>query len=95
MGKDINKLKPASVLLTTKQVFAVTVGSMSAITALLLGLAGILFQYRTVAVCFVWEWILVVLWAAMTGIFMGMYRKENAEGDHNITEMKTASAFDA
>ena len=82
-------------MLTAKQVFAVAVGSMSAITALLLGLAGVAFQYRTVAVCFVWEWILVVLWAAMTGIFMGMYQKENAEGDHKITDMKTASAFDA
>ena len=81
-------------ILTARQVFAVVVGSMSAITALVFGIISIFAQYRAIAMLFAWEWILVILWAAVSGLFGSMYFDEKTEMDHGIKSMKTAAAFD-
>lgn len=68
---------------------------MAAITALVFGIISIFSQYRTIAMLFAWEWILVILWAAVTGIFGKMYLGgENDEMDHGVESMITAAAFD-
>lgn len=67
---------------------------MSAITALVLAIVGFISQYRSIAILFAWEWILVILWSACTGLFGTMYAKENPEGDGGVEDMKTAFYFD-
>lgn len=67
---------------------------MAAITALVLIIIGFFSHYTIVAYLFAWEWILFILWAAVTGLFGSMYFGENAEMDGGIESMKTAAAFD-
>jgi len=90
-----SSLKSQTVVLTTWQVFAVVVGSMAAVTALIFTIISIFSQYRTIAMLFAWEWILVILWAAMTGLFEDMYRNETARMQPGVRAMKTAAHFDA
>jgi len=68
---------------------------MAAITALVFAVISIFSQYRTVAMLFAWEWILVILWAAMTGLFGSMYYHEKVEMERGVAAMKTAANFDA
>ena len=84
----------SALILTVWQVFAVVVGSLAAITALIFAIIGFFSQYRTVAMLFAWEWILVILWAAVTGLFGSMYFHEHAEMDHGVQSMKSAAAVD-
>lgn len=68
---------------------------MAAITALVFGIISIFSQYRTIALLFGWECILVILWAAVSGLFGSMYLNgEKTEMDHGVKSMKTAAAFD-
>ncbi|RFN44323.1 membrane-associating domain-containing protein [Fusarium flagelliforme] len=70
------------------QVYAVVVGSISAVTCVLyfipfiLRIAGIFVP--------VWDFILFVLWIALFGVFGKMYIDEDAEGDGDIRRMKNA-----
>lgn len=68
---------------------------MAAITALIFAIISIFSQYRTIAMLFAWEWILVILWAALTGLFQSMYRKEKVEMQPGVEAMQTAANFDA
>jgi H+/Cl- antiporter ClcA len=76
------------------QVYAVVVGSMAAISALLYALTGIFLQYRNVALLFAWDWIMVILWAALSGVFGSMYINEKVEMQSGIHRMKVAVGFD-
>lgn len=67
---------------------------MAAVTALILIIVGLFSEYRTICILFPWEWILVILWAAVTGLFGNMYFGENPEMDSGVQAMKTAAAFD-
>ncbi|KAK1452598.1 hypothetical protein CCUS01_10829 [Colletotrichum cuscutae] len=69
-----------------KQVFAVVVGALSAVTALLYFIPFIL----RFAIVWIWDAILFILWIALFGLFGNMYIKENAEGDSGIRRMKNA-----
>jgi hypothetical protein len=60
-------------VLTCVKVFAVTTGSLAAVTALIFSLASIVIQYRTVALLFAWDWIITILFAVLSGIFGSMY----------------------
>lgn len=81
-------------LMTCVQVYAVVVGSLSAVTAVAYGLVGVFLQYRTVAFLFAWDWILVILWTALSGIFGSMYIGEKTEMEWGIHRMKVAVGFD-
>lgn len=70
------------------------VGSMAAISALVLMIISAVSQYATTALFFAWDWIMVILWAAVGGLFGNMYFGENAEMDSGVQAMKTAAAFD-
>ena len=58
------------------QVYVVVVGSMSAISAVILGLLSVWVPYKAVAIPFFWSLTLTVLWAAVSGIFGLMYLHE-------------------
>ncbi|OAL33344.1 hypothetical protein AYO20_07355 [Fonsecaea nubica] len=81
-------------VLIALKVFAVTVGSLAAVTALIFSLASIFFHYRTVALLFAWDWVLTILFAALSGIFSSMYIGEKVEYESGIQRMKTAVGFD-
>jgi len=81
-------------LMFTLQVYAVVVGSLAAVSALTFISAAGLLVFHAVAVCFAWDWVLVVLFAALSGIFGSMYRGERVEMDADIAYMKVAWGFD-
>lgn len=94
-GQDCFSLPPeTSRLISAVKVFAVTVGSLAAVTALLFSLTSIFLQYRAVALLFLWDWVLTILFAALSGIFGVMYLDEKVEMDGGVKRMKTAVAFD-
>jgi len=76
------------------QVYAVVVGSCAAATAVCFSIASMVLQYSTVAVLFLWEWVLVILFAALSGIFGSMYINEQVEMESGIRRMKIAVGFD-
>lgn len=93
-ASDLNAARKVHKYSDSKWVFAVVVGSMSAITALFLGIISIFVQYQTIIIFIACEWILVILWAAVSGLFGNMYFGEKAEMDHGVESMKTAASFD-
>ncbi|ETI23767.1 hypothetical protein G647_05573 [Cladophialophora carrionii CBS 160.54] len=93
-GVDLNAAMKASKYADGKWVFAVTTGSLAAVTALIFSLASIAIQYRTVALLFAWDWTMAILFAVLSGIFGSMYLHENVEMESGIHRMKTAVGFD-
>lgn len=99
-GKWVHSSTPLSIpseftrLTLIVQVYAVVVGSMAAVSALVFGLMGIFMQYRTVALLFAWDWIMMILWAALSGVFGSMYLNEKVEMEYGIHRMKVAVGFD-
>lgn len=81
-------------LIYTLQVYAVVVGSVAAVSAILSMLAAGLLHFDTVALCFAWDAVIAILWAALAGIFGSMYFNENTEMDDDIARMKIAAGFD-
>lgn len=43
---------------------------------------------------FAWDLILLILWAAVAGVFGSMYLHENPEMDTGVQRMKVAVGFD-
>ncbi|KIW76224.1 hypothetical protein Z517_10970 [Fonsecaea pedrosoi CBS 271.37] len=91
---DLNNAAKADKYADAKWVFAVTVGSLAAVTSLIFSLASIFFHYRTVALLFAWDWVLTILFATLSGIFGSMYIGEKVEYENGIQRMKTAVGFD-
>ncbi|KIW27588.1 uncharacterized protein PV07_07317 [Cladophialophora immunda] len=91
---DLNNANKEDKYADSKWVFAVTVGSLAAVTALVFSLASVFFQYRTVALLFAWDWVLTILFATLSGIFGSMYIGERVEYESGIHRMKVAVGFD-
>jgi hypothetical protein len=68
------------------QIFAVVVGAIAALTAILYMIPFIL---RFAAVT-IWSVIVLILWIAVFGLFGNMYIRENPEGNSGIQRMKNA-----
>ncbi|KIX96656.1 uncharacterized protein Z520_07375 [Fonsecaea multimorphosa CBS 102226] len=91
---DLNNANKEDKYADSKWVFAVTVGSLAAVTSLCFSLASIFWQYRTVALQFAWDWVLTILFATLSGIFGSMYIGERVEYESGIHRMKVAVGFD-
>lgn len=63
-------------------------------TALTFILLSALSSYAAVALLFLWDFILTVLWVAVVGIFAPMYIHENPEMDAGVQRMKNALPVD-
>ncbi|KAH8648379.1 hypothetical protein BX600DRAFT_517771 [Xylariales sp. PMI_506] len=85
-GVDLDNARKAGVYADGKWVFAVVVGALSALTALLYFIPFIL----RFAVVPAWSFVIFILWCALFGLFGNMYIKENPEGDAGIIRMKHA-----
>ncbi|KAM0425042.1 hypothetical protein ACHAPT_009843 [Fusarium lateritium] len=87
-GTDLHRANQQHKYADSKWVYAVVVGSISAVTCVLyfvpfiLRLAGV--------VVAIWDFILFVLWIALFGVFGKMYINEDAEGDSGVQRMKNA-----
>ncbi|KEF60654.1 uncharacterized protein A1O9_02215 [Exophiala aquamarina CBS 119918] len=93
-GKYLNRAVKVDVYADGKWVYAVVVGSVAAASAITFMCAAGFLHFGTVAVCFAWDWVLVILFAALTGIFGSMYMPERVEMDEDIQYMKIAVIFD-
>ncbi|KAM0243846.1 hypothetical protein ACHAPO_000707 [Fusarium lateritium] len=87
-GTDVHHANQQGKYSDSKWVYAVVVGSISAVTCVLyfvpfvLRIAGVFVP--------VWDFILFVLWIALFGVFGKMYINEDAEGDGDVRRMKNA-----
>jgi len=93
-GVDLNRANREHKYSDGKWVYAVVCGTMSAVTAVVYGFLSVFMQYHTVALLFAWDWVLVILWAALSGIFGSMYIGEKVEMEAGIHRMKVAVGFD-
>ncbi|KAJ9611475.1 hypothetical protein H2200_004659 [Cladophialophora chaetospira] len=81
-------------LLTGSKVFAVSIGSISTLTALVFMVSAAALQYRLVVLLTLWEWLMTIMLATLSGIFGNMYLSEKVEMEGGIQRMKTAVIFD-
>ncbi|EJT79811.1 hypothetical protein GGTG_04894 [Gaeumannomyces tritici R3-111a-1] len=89
-AQDIQRAREAGKHSDPKWVFAVVVGALSAVTALIYFVPFVL----RFAVVPIWNTILFVLWIAVFGVFGAMYIHEDPEGDGGIKRMKDAVWID-
>lgn len=76
------------------QVFALVIGILGTISALVYGVAGIFVSYRNTSLGFPWEWILTILWAAVAGLFSSMYLHYHPLVDNGVHRERVAAGFD-
>ncbi|KAI0021420.1 hypothetical protein F4780DRAFT_289302 [Xylariomycetidae sp. FL0641] len=85
-GTDLNHAHQKGKYTDGKWVYAVVVGSLSAVTALLY-LVPFILRFAAVTV---WSFIMFVLWIALFGVFGSMYIHEDPEGIDGVQRMKNA-----
>ena len=77
---------------TPPQSYAVAVGAMAAITALVY--MPLTIFAGTIMWLFAWDLLLFILWIAVFGLFASLYLHENPEGDGGVQRMKNAMWID-
>ncbi|KAF5657536.1 membrane-associating domain-containing protein [Fusarium heterosporum] len=87
-GTDIHHANQQGKYSDSKWVYAVVVGSISAVTCVLYFIPFVLRVAGFVVA--IWDFILFVLWIALFGVFGKMYINEDAEGDEGVRRMKNA-----
>jgi hypothetical protein len=99
-GKWVHTTSPLSIppelarLIIFTQVFAVVVGTLASVTAITYGLVSAFVSYHRVALLFAWDFVLVILFAALSGIFGSMFMHEAVEMEWGIHRMRVAVGFD-
>ena len=93
-GRIVDKAVKNNVYGDSKWIYATTVGAISGLTALAYMLWSLVLEFRAIALLFVWDTIIVILWIVCSGIFGKMYLTENPEMDQGIQDMKIAAGFD-
>lgn len=83
---DLDSARKAGSYADSKWAFAVAVGAISAVTALLYMIPFFL----RFAVVWIWDVVVFILWVVAFGIFGSMYINEDPEGDADIRRMKNA-----
>lgn len=85
-GQDLSSARKNGSYVDSTWVYAVVVGALSAVTALLYLIPFVLRFWL------VWAWnlVLFILWIALFAVFGKMYIHENPEGDSGIQRMKNA-----
>ncbi|RYO89556.1 hypothetical protein DL766_004600 [Monosporascus sp. MC13-8B] len=83
---DLNRANEQGKYTDSKWVYAVVVGALAAVTALLYLIPFIL-KFAAVPA---WSFVLFVLWIALFGLFGSMYIHEDPEGDDGVQRMKNA-----
>lgn len=86
-GVDLGSARKAGVRSDGRWVYAVVLGVLSAVTALVYMIPMVA---RKVPLLFAWDAILFFLWIVLFGIFGKLFINERAEGDGGIQRMKNA-----
>ncbi|KAL9116991.1 MAG: hypothetical protein Q9187_006478 [Circinaria calcarea] len=84
-GTDLDNARKRGVSADGKWVYAVVVGVLAALTALVY-MVPLIKSYMA----FGWDTVLFILWAAVFGIFGRMYINEDSEGDAGVQRMKNS-----
>ncbi|KAK1252348.1 hypothetical protein MKX08_003535 [Trichoderma sp. CBMAI-0020] len=87
-GTDLQRAKHFDEYTTSKWVYAVVVGAMSAATCALYFIPFVIEVGALVVAA--WDAVLFVLWITLFGVFGKLYIDENAHGDGNVQRMKRA-----
>ncbi|KAG5979048.1 hypothetical protein E4U55_005626 [Claviceps digitariae] len=87
-GQDINSSQKVDGYSSSNWVYAVVVGSLSAITCVFYFIPALLRHSGVVGAA--WNFILFILWIALFGVFGSLYIHKDAKGDHGIQRMKSA-----
>ncbi|KAL6361207.1 hypothetical protein LRP88_04670 [Fusarium phalaenopsidis] len=87
-GTDLHHANQQHKYSDSKWIYAVVVGSISAVTCVVYFVPFIL-RIAGVVVA-IWDFILFILWIALFGVFGKMYINEDAEGDSDVQRMKNA-----
>ncbi|KAF3006938.1 hypothetical protein E8E14_000095 [Neopestalotiopsis sp. 37M] len=85
-GKYLDRARKAHVYADGKWVYAVVVGALSSLTALLY-LVPFILRFAVVPA---WSLVIFILWCAVFGIFGKMYIHEDPEGNSDVELMKNA-----
>ncbi|KAK4944474.1 hypothetical protein LTR10_016148 [Elasticomyces elasticus] len=93
-GVDLNRAHREDKYTDGKWVFAVVCGTLAAVTAITYGIVGAFLSYNRVALLFAWDFVLMILFAALSGIFGSMFMHEAVEMEWGIHRMKVAVGFD-
>jgi hypothetical protein len=86
-GTDLDSARKAGVYADGRWVYAVVLGVMSAVTAIVYLVPLVV---RRLTFLFAWDWIIFFLWIVLFGIFGKLYIHEDAEGNSGIQRMKNA-----
>ena len=89
-AQDLRRAAQQHKYADSKWVFAVATASLSAATGIVVGALVAWAGFASVSIIFPWDGVLVVLWAAVVGIFGSMYVGENPEMDAGVERMKDA-----
>ncbi|KAK3182169.1 hypothetical protein K4F52_006538 [Lecanicillium sp. MT-2017a] len=87
-GTDVQRGNEEDVHVNSKWVYAVVVGSLSAVTCVVYFIP-IVFHAIGIAAP-IWNFILFILWITLFGVFGKLFIKEDPEGDGGIKRMKNA-----
>ncbi|OAQ60525.1 membrane-associating domain-containing protein [Pochonia chlamydosporia 170] len=87
-GQDLHNANDQDKYMDSKWVYAVVVGSLSAVTCVVWFIPAILRHAGIIGA--IWNTILFILWITLFGVFGALYIHENPEGDGNIKRMKSA-----
>lgn len=93
-GRYLNAANQANAYGDSKWIYATTVGAISGLTALAYLFWGLVLEFRAIAILFLWDAVIVVLWVVCSGIFGTMFLGENPEMDSGVMDMKVAAGFD-
>jgi len=90
-GQDLHHASQQHKYMDSKWVFAVVVGGLAAVTAILYMIPGIATTSSFVSLAS-WAWHLVIgfLWLSLFGLFGHLYVDEPSRGDAGIQRMKNA-----
>jgi len=85
-GADLHNANKHHVPSDSKWGYAVAVGSLSAISALIYMIPMIV----SIPLLFIWDTILFIFWVAVFGVFGKLYIHTDPQGDSGIQRMKNA-----
>ncbi|KAF3939747.1 hypothetical protein ABW19_dt0208841 [Dactylella cylindrospora] len=88
-GKYLDRATKADESADARWIWAVVVGGLSALTAIIYSLP--FFPLRWF---FVWDIVLFICWTTVFGIFAKLYLDEDPEGNHDIEQMRDAMWLD-
>ncbi|KAG5948010.1 hypothetical protein E4U53_006352 [Claviceps sorghi] len=87
-GQDLNSSHNVDEYSRSKWIYAVVVGSLSAVTCVVYFIPALLRHSGVIGAA--WNFVLFILWIAVFGVFGSLYIHKDARGNGDIERMKSA-----